>query len=870
MAEKERIFCEECHFRKVACPAGEGPQGEPLTSRRHVAREAALRGRVDYRRLERDILLVMATGDDQKEANREVVGLIKSATGVDAVGLRLQDGDDFPYFCQEGFSHDFLEKENSLLIKTADGGICRNDDGSICLECTCGLVITGKTDPEDPNSTRGGSLWTNDSCPFLDIPPEEDARIHPRNQCIHEGYASVALIPVRAKERIIGLLQLNHRAPGAFTLDDVESLELVADSIGEMMLRKVEHEKLLASERFLRMVTENLPVMIGYWTDEFRCSFANRGYLEWYGKSSEQMVGISLPDLLGGEGFRRVQKQACAALRGEPQQFEGRLLKATGETAYTWTHYIPDRVDGKVRGFFALITDLSELKRAEAGLQASQALNRRIIECVQEGIVVHDRELRYLAWNPFLEQLTGITEDHVLGRRPQDLFPTLKAGSLEQVEKALRGEVAPGEEFFYNIEETGHSGWTYNTAAPLRSDDGSIIGVIRTISDVTARKKLEEQLRHAQRMEALGQLAGGVAHDFNNVLQVIMGYAALAEIKAGAELKEPLREIVAAAERASELTSGLLSYSRKQVFKLEPVDLNKLVAMVEKFLIRVLGDDVLFELKRSADPLVVTVDKAHLQQVFVNLAANARDAMPNGGELSVQLEGLHLDQGFVATHGFGTPGPHALITVSDTGEGIPKEHLQRIFEPFFTTKGEGKGTGLGLSIVYGIVTQLHGHITCYSESGIGTTFRIYLPLTGGAEEFAEPEPVAPQVIEEEVTILLVEDDPGVRRVTRELLEAFGYQVVEAADGAEAVALFAKEHARIRLAVVDALMPGMNGVETLVALREIVPEVKALILSGYAQHIISGKMGIPEGVVFVDKPVVPARLLEGVTRALVGN
>ncbi|KAB0669887.1 PAS domain-containing protein [Oryzomonas sagensis] len=366
-----------------------------LTSCVHVARDITARKRTEaYRSMGQDILRVLNEKGDQSEAIQKVIGLVKAATGVDAVGIRLQDEDDFPYFCQEGFSQEFLHKENSLLTRTRDGGICRDERGDVCLECTCGLVITGKGDAASPNFTKGGSCWTNDSFPLLHAPAAEDPRSNPRNECIHQGFASVALIPIRAKGRIVGLLQLNDRRTGRFTLEAIETLEGVAENIGEALLRKQAEEKLIASERFLRTLNDQLPGMVSYWTDELRCRFANKAYLEWFGKTPEQMMGISLQELMGEAEFRKYEPRIQSALRGEPQRFERPLIKPNGETGYTWTHYVPDLVGGKAQGFFVLVADFTELKRAEeekANLEA-QLQQAQKMESVGRlaGGVAHD------------------------------------------------------------------------------------------------------------------------------------------------------------------------------------------------------------------------------------------------------------------------------------------------------------------------------------------------------------------------------------------------------------------------------------------------------------------------------------------------
>jgi len=385
-----------------------------------VARDISDRKRSEaYRSMGQEILLELSKEENLHTAIQHVIGLLKSTTGVDAVGIRLEDGDDFPYFYQEGFPQDFLQKENSLLARSRDGGVCRDDCGNVCLECTCGLVISGRSNPANPLFTNGGSAWTNDSLPPLHGSAADDPRTNPRDECIHQGFASVALIPIRAKGGIVGLLQLNDHRRGCFTLEGIETLEDIAENIGEAMLRKQAEEKLIASERFLRTLTDHLPGMVGYWTDDLRCSFANKAYLEWFDRTSEQLIGISVQELLGEELFRKNEPYMRRVLQGEPQQFERTLVKISGESRYTWAQYIPDMVDGTARGFFVLISDVTELKRAEeekATLE-TQLLQAQKMESVGRlaGGVAHD-------FNNLLTVILGHAELALLKMDPSGLL----------------------------------------------------------------------------------------------------------------------------------------------------------------------------------------------------------------------------------------------------------------------------------------------------------------------------------------------------------------------------------------------------------------------------------------------------------------
>lgn len=635
----------------------------------------------------------------------------------------------------------------------------------------------------------------------------------------------------------------------------------------------VANEELRQKRNMLSHIMNSVPLSI-FWKDR-ECVYLGCNQL------FARQAGIDNPDDIVGrcdfdlpwsreesEGYRADDREVMA--RGEAKYHVIETQRqADGTAIWLDTTKIPlTGSSGSVEGVLGVYEDITWRKQAEDDLKEALLFNQQIITCAREGIIVYDRDLRYRVWNPFMEKLTGFPAAGVLGKTALEMFPLLKdAGVMERLTKVLAGETADPVEFPFQVPGTGKTGWSSDSSAPLLNAKGEIIGIIGTVRDITESRKAEEQLRQSQKMEALGQLAGGVAHDFNNMLQVIIGYASLLKMDTTASQSAHVTEILAAAERAAELTSGLLSYSRKQVFKIKPAELGKLVGGVETFLRRVLGEDITLVLERSPAPLTAAIDRAHIQQVFINLAANARDAMPSGGKLSISMGRIEMDEEFVSAHGFGTVAPYALISVSDSGSGIAKEHLQKIFEPFFTTKGVGKGTGLGLSIVYGIITQHNGFINCYSEPGTGTTFRIYLPLCADAVQIHE---VAQEEVDEHergLTILVAEDDQAVRKITRSILELHGYIVLEAANGREALHIFRQWQDKIAIVLLDALMPEMDGAEALAAIREIKPGTKALFMSGYAREIISGRMLVPDDAEFISKPVLPARLIDAIRKTI---
>jgi len=397
---------------------------------------------------------------------------------------------------------------------------------------------------------------------------------------------------------------------------------------------------------------------------------------------------------------------------------------------------------------------------------------------------------------------------------------------------------------------------------PLTDGEGKCTGILSSGEDITDRKSLEAQLRHAQKMDAIGQLAGGVAHDFNNIITVIIGYCSVMQMQMGEE--EPLRltinQVLAAAERAANLTRSLLQFSRKESIDPRKADLNEIVANVGKFISRIIGEDIRLSTELCKEPLDVHVDTGQIEQVLVNLSANSRDAMEKGGMLVIETSLYEMTSAFVQVHGYGTPGRYALLTVSDSGCGMDEKTRKRIFEPFFTTKETGKGTGLGLSIVYGIVKQHRGFITVCSELGQGTSFRIYLPLIRRTPEPDGEVPILGTPKRGTETILVAEDDTSVGRLIESLLKHFGYNVLLAGDGRHAVEVFSANRESIRLVLMDLIMPGMNGREAFEEIRKLEPGIRVLFTSGYTAGAIRNRGEFEEGMDLIAKPVQPLELL----------
>ncbi len=524
---------------------------------------------------------------------------------------------------------------------------------------------------------------------------------------------------------------------------------------------------------------------------------------------------------------------------------------------------------GALANSFNIMTDRLKITMGE--LSRSEVTYRMIFENALEGLFQASEDGRFLGVNPAMAHILGYDSSAELVAAPFEIqrqffvSPDERAAFFSDVLK--NGEVYGRELQFYRKDL--QSIWVSVSARSMLANDGCTVLIDGFISDISDRKKLEEQLRQSQKMEAIGQLAGGIAHDFNNILTVITGYSDMLQMctKPGDPAREHANHIKAASERAASLTGSLLAFSRKQIMTLNPADLNGVVKGVAKLLQRVIGEDINLITNFASGPVTVNADIGQIGQVLINLATNARDAMPAGGVLSVEISLMELDHSFVKAHGYGVPGQYALMSVSDTGIGIGEEIRKKIFDPFFTTKDTGKGTGLGLSIVYGIVKQHNGYINVYSEPGKGTAFRIYLPtVTCSREVEHDTVPLLPPEGGTEM-VLLAEDDQYVRALMESILNQAGYSVILADDGQCAVEMFEAHRKEIGLVIMDMIMPRKNGMEAFREIELLQPDVKVLFCSGYTADYIQNRGGLHENAELIIKPIIPSDLLRKVREIL---
>lgn len=507
----------------------------------------------------------------------------------------------------------------------------------------------------------------------------------------------------------------------------------------------------------------------------------------------------------------------------------------------------------------ALSRTFSKLANAEQRYRALLDNARDAISVLTPGGVVLEANR---AW----ERLLGVPREHALGRNVADFAPDPKSGLQSEYDKAVAqrgGSVPPS--LIRRPDGTEIQVELSRTAVEIAGEK-FILSIGR---DVTDRLRLEEQFRQAQKMEAIGSLAGGIAHDFNNLLSVILSYTelALGDLKPGNPLREDLEQVKRAGERSCDLTRQLLAFSRQQLLQPQILDLNAILAGMEKMLRRLLGEAVQLSLLTFTNIGRVYVDRGQIEQVVMNLAVNARDAMPSGGKLSIETGNVDLDAVYAAQHHGLTPGPYVMLAVTDTGTGMDAATRARIFEPFFTTKEMGKGTGLGLATVFGIVTQSHGHIWVYSEPGKGTTFKIYFPRRDPVADDEVPA-VAPTTDPRgSETVLLVEDEDQVRALARRILGQNGYNVLEAQNGGEAFLICEQFEARIHLLVTDVVMPRMSGKQLAERLAVVRPDMRVLFMSGYTDNTIVHHGVLDAGVAFLQKPITPDAFLRKVREVL---
>jgi PAS domain S-box-containing protein len=631
--------------------------------------------------------------------------------------------------------------------------------------------------------------------------------------------------------------------------------------------RKRAEEGQKASEQSIRALMENAKDAIFVSNQEGIVLEVNRAAEQLQGRPRSDIVGRPVVETVAPKERASVRQKFEETLsQGSLEGFETLALRADGTT-------VPIEVSashvevGSARLVHAIVRDVSERKRAEREMRRSQERFRRLFESNTIGIAIADLGGRTLEANDAYLEMIGYSREELLaGKIRWDRItpPEHLARDHAAVEQLQRTGVAtPWEK-----ELLRKDGTRVPVLLGIAMLDASEASCIAYIVDLSARRQLEEQLRLAQKMEAIGQLAGGIAHDFNNLLTAILGYSDLLAGRLGPDDPglEDLAEIRRAGERAAALTRQLLAFGRRQVLEPRVLNVNDLIANVEKMLVRVIGEDIALQTRLRLDVSNVLVDPGQLEQVLMNLVVNARDAMPRGGKLTIETANTELSKEYALGHIPVQPGSYVMIAVTDTGIGMNDATRARIFEPFFTTKEKGKGTGLGLATSYGIIKQSGGYIWAYSEEGRGTTFKVYLPRVA-AERTDRASAVVGAPAGGTETILLVEDEESVRTLTRKLLERYGYKVLEAPSGEQGIAIAMARAEPIHLLLTDMVMPDMGGADLAARVLALRPEIRVLYTSGYTDDAIFRNGVLDETAAFLQKPFTSEALARKVREVL---
>lgn len=659
------------------------------------------------------------------------------------------------------------------------------------------------------------------------------------------------------------------------TLSGHDELQEVAESFDRMATaRKEADEKLRASESFRAAVFDGLGEGVVVVDRDYRILSANQSYCDQVKMSCEEIIGKhchAVSHHIDQPCFESAGGCDCTVQRcfetGEHNRSMHTHYDKSGNPVFIETNAYPlKNPSGEMIAAIETLIDVTALITLQKQLVTLKDQYQKLYDDAPDMMHSIDREGKILICNQTEMKTLGFKAEEIIGSALMDFIVPEEMGTCSMKMETLK--IAG----FYEGEITlrakdGRRIPVFIRSRAIYDHEGKFLMSDAVLRDITEKKNLEAQLLQAQKMEAVGLLAGGVAHDFNNVLTVIVGYGTLLLSKTEADgmAHGYVEQMLSAAERATNLTQNLLAFSRKQIINPKPVLLSQIVRHLEKILARVISEDIELRVFLTEKEASIMADAGQIDQVLMNLFTNARDAMPNGGLLVIETELVEFDDEYVRRHVFAHPGKYMLLSVTDTGKGMDSMTKDKIFEPFYTTKEVGKGTGLGLSMVYGIIKQHSGHINVYSEPGKGTTFKIYLPII--AREAENIATVAlPPVIGGSETILIAEDAVMVRDLAQNILEEYGYRVIIAENGEDAVKAY-RAHPEVAILVLDVIMPGKNGKEVYREIRDLRPDIKALFMSGYTANIIHKKGILDTGTEFISKPFSPNAFLRKVREVL---
>jgi len=694
------------------------------------------------------------------------------------------------------------------------------------------------------------------------------------------GLRSMLSVPLISKDQVIGVLHLRTTKPNAYTEKDLKLAERVGHQIAgaianaQLFAERKQAEEALQTERQrFQILSEHAPFGM--------LVIDKDGTFRYINPKFRELFGYHLKDIPDGKPwFRKAYPDPAYRHNVISAWINDLKIFAPGEkrprvytvTCKDGTEKIVNFIPVQLETGENLVTceDITEHMRFEETLRESEERYRTLFEGSKDAVYITTQEGRFVDFNQaFLDLFTYSKEDLVL-LHAQETYAHPEDRHKFQQEIEKKGFVSDYEVKLQKKDKKEMD--CLLTASVRRDNDGTILGYQGILRDITERKRaeqemkaLEEQLRQSQKMEAIGRLAGGIAHDFNNMLTIIKGYSqlSLSELKEDQPLRENLEGIQKATDRATGLIRKILAFSRRQVMEMKVLDLNILLIDLDKLLRRIIGEDIELVTVLAEDLGRVKVDPGQVEQVILNLAVNAKDAMLNGGKLTIETANAQLDEAYARSHIAVIPGHYVMLSMSDTGVGMSPEVKERIFEPFFTTKDKDKGTGLGLSTVYGIVKQSGGNIWVYSEPSQGTTFKIYLPREEEPLEEIRKKRVEEKLPHGSETVLVVEDEEELRKLAVQILQKQGYKVLEAPQGDEALLISQKYEGPIHLLITDVVMPGMSGRDLSERLTPLRPEIKTLYMSGHTNSAIIHHGVLEPGVNLLQKPFTPETLVRKV-------
>ena len=685
------------------------------------------------------------------------------------------------------------------------------------------------------------------------------------SEVVKQGAFRTCELKLRQKNEHASYIQLQ-----SSIVKDGNDVIRLWSTVGSITERKLTEEAIRQEKVFTDAILASVPGLLYLYDDQ--------GFLVRWNKQHEEMTGYTAEELSNMhvlDWFKGDEKSTALITAGVQRTFQDGYADVEASVKIKSGARIPFYFTGvrlsiDSKDYFVGIgIDITERKRAEEALRQSEEKYRAVFEESKDAIFISTPGGKYLDINPAGVEMLGYSsrEELLSIDIGQEIYV-----NPEDREKFLNFLNEKGFVRDYEIEMKRKDGTkltVLSTATAVRNEMGQIIAYRGIRRDITEHKRLEQQLLQAQKMEVVGQLAGGIAHDFNNILTAIMGYGHLLQVKVCDKDPEGayIEQILEAANRAAEITRSLLAFSRKQLINSKPININDSIRRIDKLLSRLIGEDIDVSIALDDKEVICSADAGQIEQVLMNLATNARDAMPQGGKLTISTGLAELDDAFVQAHGCRKPGTYVHISVADTGIGMAQETSERIFEPFFTTKETGKGTGLGLAMVYGIIKQHDGFIHVSSKAGKGTTFHIYLPVAKSGEKVIGDLAMEPRHKHGTETILVAEDDERLRKLYETILTHCGYKVILAEDGEDAIRKFIDNGDRVQLALLDMIMPKKSGTEAYDKIVKIRPEMKVIFLSGHTADRIVQDGLIMNNINLMTKPVSPSDLLKRVREVL---